>query len=357
MGMAASQARYLELTARKTDVEYAGQQINQQRTTLANESAGMFAKLMNLVVPTAPSSNDFTTTAYTFDDGANQNTVTGMQSLSGDPDYNKSVTYNYNQSVYTGIAKTRTDLGVNLVDATVTTTVTTTSTSTTTDTTTTGGTYWLTDGAAGGKAVNKTQLIECSTTSSTYATDKTALDEIVKDAGSGTNLATDYAADIGNVYKYSANGVTYYYSKTDLDVIVAAKPDGSAASSTGYYASNLDTKQTQTEKAYVTQDASGRYSTIKLASQSNTLSLTATTTTNEAAYNDAMNEYTYQTQLYQQQVNNINAKTETIEQQDKMLELQLTQLDTEQKALSTEMDSVKKVIDKNIEQTFKTFSS
>ena len=36
MGLAASQARFLNLTARKTNLEYEGQQINQQRTTLAN---------------------------------------------------------------------------------------------------------------------------------------------------------------------------------------------------------------------------------------------------------------------------------------------------------------------------------
>ena len=36
MGMAASQARFLGLTARKTNVEYEGQQINQQRTRLIN---------------------------------------------------------------------------------------------------------------------------------------------------------------------------------------------------------------------------------------------------------------------------------------------------------------------------------
>ena len=37
MGMSASQARFLSLTARKTNVEYEGQQINQQRTTLSND--------------------------------------------------------------------------------------------------------------------------------------------------------------------------------------------------------------------------------------------------------------------------------------------------------------------------------
>ena len=40
MGMAASQARFLGLTARKSNVEYQVQQINQQRTSLANESLG-----------------------------------------------------------------------------------------------------------------------------------------------------------------------------------------------------------------------------------------------------------------------------------------------------------------------------
>lgn len=40
---------------------------------------------------------------------------------------------------------------------------------------------------------------------------------------------------------------------------------------------------------------------------------------------------------------------------DKKLELRLKQLDTEHSAIQTEMDSVKKVVDKNVESTFKTF--
>ena len=42
MGMAASQARFLGLTARKTNTEYEGQQINQQRTMLSNQSANYY---------------------------------------------------------------------------------------------------------------------------------------------------------------------------------------------------------------------------------------------------------------------------------------------------------------------------
>ena len=49
------------------------------------------------------------------------------------------------------------------------------------------------------------------------------------------------------------------------------------------------------------------------------------------------------------------AKVEKLERIDKKFDTQIQQLSTEQKAIETEMDSVKKVIDKNIEETFKTF--
>lgn len=49
------------------------------------------------------------------------------------------------------------------------------------------------------------------------------------------------------------------------------------------------------------------------------------------------------------------AKVEKLQRKDKMFDMRISQLSTEQKAIETEMDSVKKVIDKNIEETFKTF--
>ena len=54
MGIAASQARYLYLTARQTNVEFEGQQINQARTNLANEEAGLFNQMLELKAPTMP---------------------------------------------------------------------------------------------------------------------------------------------------------------------------------------------------------------------------------------------------------------------------------------------------------------
>ena len=47
--------------------------------------------------------------------------------------------------------------------------------------------------------------------------------------------------------------------------------------------------------------------------------------------------------------------TETIQSQDKALEMRLNQITTEQKAIETEMESVKNVIKKNVESSFKTF--
>ena len=68
-----------------------------------------------------------------------------------------------------------------------------------------------------------------------------------------------------------------------------------------------------------------------------------------------MNAYEYEKYEYDQAINEINAKIEIVQSQDKNLELRLKQLDTEQDAISTEMDAVQKVIEKNTEGTFKTF--
>ena len=78
MGMAASQARFLGLTARKTNVEYEGQQVNQQRTTLSNQTASYYTDLLGMTVPVPPSIEDYTKTVYSFQDGALNNTINSM---------------------------------------------------------------------------------------------------------------------------------------------------------------------------------------------------------------------------------------------------------------------------------------
>ena len=79
------------------------------------------------------------------------------------------------------------------------------------------------------------------------------------------------------------------------------------------------------------------------------------TVTDEVAYQDAMNQYYYENAKYDKMVQDINAKTSIIQREDQQLELRLKQLDTEQNALSTEMEAVQKVIDDNVQSTFKTF--
>lgn len=104
MGMAASQARYLGLTARKTNVEYEGQQINQARTALANQSANTFNDLLALEVPTAPSTQDFTELKYTYKDGTEGEEISEMTELQNDPDgYNYLVTHFHFADIYRGV--------------------------------------------------------------------------------------------------------------------------------------------------------------------------------------------------------------------------------------------------------------
>ena len=52
--------------------------------------------------------------------------------------------------------------------------------------------------------------------------------------------------------------------------------------------------------------------------------------------------------VYDKMIRDINAKTSIIQQEDQQLELRLKQLDTEQSALSTEMEAVKKVVEDNV---------
>ena len=99
MGMAASQARYLALTARKTNCEYEGQQINQARTALANQSSYYFNQMLEMQVPDCPDSTDYTTLQYSYSDGYNNTVLDKWYQLStADTDYNYVVdTYYYDK--------------------------------------------------------------------------------------------------------------------------------------------------------------------------------------------------------------------------------------------------------------------
>lgn len=416
MGMAASQARYLGLTARKTNVEYEGQQINQARTALANQSANTFNELLALEVPTAPSTQDYTTLQYSYQDGTNTETISDMSELINDPDgYNYTISHYHYSDVFTGIMSKKTNPQVSfetkaekslvpkdnvkqdaatneytvngqvvskydssvqeqkdayakiVADYPSFASVDVNSVYTYTDT---DGKLTFTTLTDLNKAVAGTADLgaykindnvpayvgnnEVHPYDSTDSEQKTALEQIKKQFPAESISSSD------NIYTWTSGGKTYFATLEDLQATAKSAPDPSKPTEnqnklTMFNAENVSTKIEQQQRAFVQLDDTGRPQSIRYEDSTATYTLSTETKTDENAYNDAMNQYNYDMQVYEKKIADINAKTEKIQEQDRTLELRLRQLDTEQEALQTEMESVKKVIDKNIESTYKTF--
>ena len=351
MGMAASQARFLSLTARKTNVEYEGQQINQQRTTLSNESSNYYSQLCNMVVPTPPSSEDFTKTTYTFTDGSETNTINSLIAQKGG-----LYILNYTQSYETEAV---------VANGSVVTTRKEND----------DGTYNYYIGSTKLRELG-TDSTDDSYLSSLEPSEKA--DVLTMEQQYLTMLTEKYGQSDWYV-KYQMNSSTkayepVFYSKSQIeDADYSEKTDTSLSSIKSYvYGQATETREIKNAKARVEQDTSGRYisifvyetnsdGTIKVDENGNEIgteyNLKATTQADDNAYNDAMNQYNYDKAVYDQEIQAINAKIEIIQGQDKDLELRLKQLDTEENAISTELDAVKKVISKNVESSFKTFNA
>lgn len=557
MGMAASQARYLALVARKSNCEYEGQQINQARTVLSNQSANLFNQMLGLKVPVPPSTSDFTKNIYTYKDGLGKETkLENWQQLSSaDPDYNYVVTRSYTTKRYTGSIKKMNDPQVQFSDGVSSKadieaaenavraaneayqaalkaqedakanlddiqtqinsikaeraklanyaseqTGITKCTYDGGDATTPKDEYTVTD-ASGSKTYkafstfNPTEqeaiktalddLIKSGAISegelaglyfdydgtnysfakgtelnalalesgkseagefngtlnvydkanidvklADYNTQLTSLTPLLNLAQSGYDTAQTSAesakieydealkaygelkhptyignsdliplaeldkdqlaelqqvvADMkeqgieskildcfeydengkitsykGGIYSFKMNGVAYYTSYADLE---ASYNSGTGPNNIDgqtklpyYNASYIDTKIEETEKALVETDGNGRFTSIRFEDDSIVYTLNMGTETDDVAYQDAMNQYYYDNAVYDKMIRDINAKTSIIQQEDQQLELRLKQLDTEQSALSTEMEAVKKVVDDNVESSFKTF--
>lgn len=349
MGMSASQMRYTMLAGKKSDVEYQGQQINQQRTTLATESSTLNSQLMDVTVPTPPSSDSFTKTTYTYSSNGETYTIKGTQ---------------YKSSAYTDTDGKTYSAGTYIVSA---------STQETTSQGKSSGTSVFvktigTDGSVTYQTSTGTVLKQAAANPSdaNYATDVSNISQIcqdsgIKDANGRSYGQTGYVTP--TFFKYSSGGTTYYLTQSDLDnnANVVNNQNGTTTTPnkgiSTYYVDTNATKNVNSQLygASVVWDNDGRMTSMTDAN-GNTYSLSCTTTSDDAAYKDAMNDYSYKKGLYEQSLNDINAQISSIENQDKKLELKLQDLDTQQQALSTEMDSVKKVIDKNIETSFKAFA-
>ena len=163
------------------------------------------------------------------------------------------------------------------------------------------------------------------------------------------------------IYTFEMNGKTYFTTESDFYNSYNTPHDSEKPieiqNKLAYYnASYIQTKIEETNHALLETDGNGRFTSVKFDDDSVVYSLNVETVTDDAAYQDAMNEYMYKKEQYEKTIADINAQTSIIQQEDRTLELRLKQLDTEQNALSTEMDAVKKVIQDNVENTFKTFS-
>ncbi len=485
MGMAASQARFLGLTARKTNVEFEGQQINQQRTSLSNQSANYYNDLLGMSVPTPPSVDSYTKTVYTFEDGALTNEITaliaqndGTYTLSylskWQDDYvpvaaSTSVINVQNGQYFVGATPLRV-LGHVEGDVTVG------------DSITIGGKEYAVNQDQDGYYIEKTEsvaaMVPCTAEDianfeyTLFNEDFTAAEFVYKDETTGAfykkdengdrvdlpditeddliislwdgshndpdkdvtlaqknddgtyskqgfedvtkkqylsddqvNSITNYegafddptlstmtkdqvdarlreeqawAEQLEAKYgtpaemwyvRYVTDSTTgtqkpYFYKKTDIDNNAnQVDENGNILNNINCYTIGSDVKVQEikaVEGCKVERDSSGRFISIHIPNNDGTgtyteYPLTTNTVTDQDAYNDAMNEYEHEKYLYDQAIQDINAKIEIVQAQDKNLELRLKQLDTEQDAIQTEMDAVSKVIEKNTESTFKTF--
>lgn len=331
MGMAASQARFLGLTARKTNVEYEGQQVNQQRTALANQSANYYNDLLGMTVPVPPSVDSYTKTVYTFEDGALTNQITA---LIAQADGKYTVSY---------LSHWQDDFAPVAASSSIVTKV--------------GGEYSI-----GANKLRKLGDPDPALADNADLQKKKQEEE--KAWGALLEAKYGTAADQWLV-RYVTDTTTgketpYFYKKADCDA-ATYDANGNSLSNINCYTIGSD-KKTEEHKAIedcqVEKDTSGRFISISIPDGDGnmvTYSLTTSTETDQDMYNDAMNQYEHEKYLYDQAIQDINAKIEIIQAEDKNLELRLKQLDTEQDAISTEMDAVSKVIEKNTESTFKTF--
>ena len=163
------------------------------------------------------------------------------------------------------------------------------------------------------------------------------------------------------IYTFDMQGKTYFTTEKDLYNSMQTqndyeKPIDVQEKLAYYNATYVQKKIEETNHALLETDGNGRFTSVKFDDDSVVYSLNVESVTDEDAYQDAMNEYNYKIQEYEKIIADINAQTSIIQQEDRTLELRLKQLDTEQNALATEMDAVKKVIQDNVEKTFKTFS-
>ena len=405
MGMAASQARYLALAARKSNLEYQGQQINNERTILSQQCTDLYNSLLAMSVPTPPSTQDFTKIVYSGTDG-NLDFKLGIIKPSGElynvelqeKAYGRSLQTNYGSSV---VGRTTISVQVDSVNLPIAL-----------------------------KNLSEEEL------SKYYVVNKDGIEQLSKNSSyvhsesDGTYTLTINNDDVESVFKENSDGNScIQYEDPNGSITIQGKEAMTFEEAKAKYGDTFDdgkyeeairntfpqdgnntiTKDdfyvfaTQNEKGVIEFefalkddvhspdgfcqtysfipngqfntsatydqcklefDASGRITAIYLpiTDSDGTIlkykksELSAASVVDDAAYNDAYAKYEYAMYEYDKKNAEINAKTEVIQQEDKNLELKLQRLDNERDAIAKEMEALDKVIGDNIEGTFKTFA-
>ena len=190
------------------------------------------------------------------------------------------------------------------------------------------------------------------------ANEETAYKEAIQNSGITDLNGNPYSEE--DFYMYlDDDDNAHFVLKTDVE-------DGNTNGISYAYLSNGNyDKSHQYKDCKLTFDpANGRITELSIPNYDgggNIVSYTAmkveaSSVTDELAYNEAMAQYEYEQYEYDKKQQEINAKTELIQQQDRNLELRLQRLDTQRTQITTEMDAIKKVLNDNIESSYKAFS-
>lgn len=431
MGMAASQARFLGLTARKNNVEFEGQQVNQQRTTLSNQTANYYNDLLGMAVPVPPSVDDYTKTVYTFQDGALTNQVTAMiaqpngeyvvsylrqwtddfsvvgasTSIINKTGTNADPVFKVGATTLRTLAKAGIEwvkltqdeidqLEYAYIDPDTKEVIDVNKNNNGTFTDDNGNEYNQADlhmylfdeSAPEDYAITLVELqnveyykesgfaVEDDPYLSTLSDDQ--IEKLMAEEEEYLALLQQKYGEGDYLVRYVLNTTSgeynpYFYKLSDLmpPGAIYDNETGNSQSNINCYKIGSETKSEEVKAlpgCEIEKDSSGRYinitipaynadGTIDATGNKITYALSTSTATDQAAYEDAMNQYEYEKYQYDQAIQEINSKIEIIQAEDKNLELRLKQLDTEQKAISTEIDAVAQVIQKNTESSFKTF--
>lgn len=351
MGMSASQARFLGLTARKADNEFEAQQICQQRANLAGEMdmvATAYSNAMSnkqlIFRYVDPSSSKATLTRLTYETITSTDIAEGLSMRIADAMGNVIVPNAFDPDAMrtTAYQTYQTALNNNCYELT-----------TTTDGNTTKklldgvnflSTYFLADKKDYKDTTNK--ILDADN-------DPIDISKLQNDI-QYMNAAEFYDYWNEKGYKFENNSLE---GANGVDSRLFTEDDDSAKQT---YKTTTE-KINEMENYHYTTDINclnPDYLEEKLRSGEWTLQK-VDTDTNRWEDTSYLNQVSIEDAMYTQDDSAAGAvyeeKTAFYKHQDQIMELRIKQLETEHNAIQTEMDSVKKVIEKNVESSFKTF--